>query len=138
MAVRPLSPPRRRGRWCRLLAQPRDDLGVIDETCVPAFAERQKAWHLKEREAFPDMHFVVQDAVAEGDRVVLRWTARGTHLGPFWTPLGTAAATGKEVTLGATITYRVEGGRIAEEWACIDWLDAVQQLGAKARFPSPD
>ena len=114
------------------------DLGVIDETCVPAFAERQKAWHLKEREAFPDMHFVVQDAVAEGDRVVLRWTARGTHLGPFWTPLGTAAATGKEVTLGGTTAYRVEGGRIAEEWACTDWLDAVQQLGAKARFPSPD
>ena len=115
-----------------------DDLGVIDETCAPTYAERQKAWHRMEREAFPDKHVVVQHADAEGDTVVLRWSARGTHLGPFWTPLGTAAATGKEVTLGGTTAYRVEGGRIAEEWACIDWLDAVQQLGAKARFPSPD
>ncbi len=114
------------------------DLGVVDETCAPAYAEQQKAWHRMEREAFPDKHVVVQHAVAEGDTVVLRWSARGTHLGPFWTPLGTAAATGKEVTLGGTIAYRVEGRRIAEEWACTDWLDAVQQLGAKARFPSPD
>jgi predicted ester cyclase len=60
---------------------------------------------------------------------VLRWSFRGTHAGEFWTPLGTVPVTEKTLTLSATITYRVKGGRIAEEWACIDWLDVVHQLG---------
>ena len=105
------------------------DLEVIDETGTPEYAERQKAWHRMEREAFPDKHFTVEDVIAKADKVVLRWSFRGTHAGEFWTPLGTAPATGKTLTLRATMTYRLEGGRIAEEWACIDWLDVVQQLG---------
>ncbi len=82
-----------------------------------------------EREAFPDKHFTVEDVIAEADKVVLRWSFRGTHAGEFGTPLGTVPATGKTLTLRATMTYRLEGGRIAEEWACIDWLDVVHQLG---------
>ena len=111
------------------------NLDVMDETCVPAYAEQQKAWHRMEREAFPDKHFEVEDAVAFGDRVVLRWRVRGTHRGAFWTPIGTVPATGKQLELSATITYRLEDGRIAEEWACIDWLDVVRQFGAVVQLP---
>lgn len=114
------------------------DLDVIGETCTPESAEQQKAWHRMERDAFPDKRFTVEDAIAEGDKVVLRWTVRGTHRGPFWTPVGTIPATGKSVTVEATVTYRLEGGRIAEEWISLDWLDAVQQLGAEVRPPSPN
>ena len=90
-----------------------------------------------EREAFPDKHFTIEDAIAEGDKVVLRWSFLGTHLGDFWTPLGTVPATGKSISVSATITYRLEGDRIAEEWACFDWLDVVQQLGVLPATEQP-
>ena len=89
-----------------------------------------------ERAAFPDKHFEVEDAIAEEDRVVLRWRFRGTHQGPFWTPLGTIPGTGRRLELTATLTYRVEDGKNAEEWAAIDWLSVVQQLGGTCAVPA--
>ena len=109
-------------------------LDVIDETCAPEYAEQQKAWHQMEREAFPDKHFDIEEVIAEGDKVVLRWRFRGTHSGPFWTPAGTIPATGRPLTLTATLTYRLEDGKIAEEWAALDWLSVVQQLGAQVNL----
>ena len=113
-------------------------LDIIDATCTPAYAEQQRAWHRMEREAFPDKHFTVEDAVAEGDKVVLRWRFHGTHSGDFWTPVGTMPATGRPLTLTATLIYRLEDGKIAEEWAAIDWLTVVQQLGAEVQLPVGD
>ena len=111
-------------------------LEVIDETCTPEYAEQQKTWHQMEREAFPDKHFDIEEAIAEGDKVVLRWRFRGTHSGAFWTPAGTIPATGRPLTLTATLIYRLEDGKIAEEWAALDWLSVVQQLGAQVILPA--
>lgn len=112
------------------------DLDVMDETCAPEYAAEHKRWQRMEREAFPDKHFTIEDVIAEGDKVALRWTIRGTHLGEFWTPAGTAAPTDKPITLTSTAIYRVADGRIVEEWPWHDWLRLVQQLGAEVRLPS--
>lgn len=111
------------------------DLDVMDETCVPEYAAEHKRWQRMEREAFPDKHFTIEDGVADGDKVALRWTIRGTHLGEFWTPAGTAAPTGKPITLTSTVIYRVADGRIIEEWPCHNWLRLVQQFAAEVRLP---
>lgn len=65
------------------------------------------------RAAFPDARFVVEDQISSGDKVVTRWTARGTHCGEF---LG-IAATGNEVTVSGIEFDRVIGDRIEEAWA---------------------
>lgn len=65
------------------------------------------------RAAFPDTRFVVEDQISSGEKVVTRWTARGTHCGEF---LG-IAATGNEVTVSGIEFDRVLGGRIEEAWA---------------------
>lgn len=75
---------------------------------------------------FQNMKITVNDTIAEGDKVVLRWSGQSTHAGEF---MG-IPPTGKEVvTTGITIC-RVEGGKIAEEWTEMDMLSMMQQLGA--------
>lgn len=82
------------------------------------------------REAFPDATFTVEDQVAEGDRVALRLTMRGTHLGP----LNGLPPTGREVTVSGISIERVVDGRIVEGWNQNDALGMLQQLGA---LPAP-
>jgi predicted ester cyclase len=53
------------------------------------------------------------DLVAEGDRVVIRWTLRGTNTGPM---LGRPPS-GQPVELAAVVIFRIAGGRLAERWA---------------------
>jgi predicted ester cyclase len=63
--------------------------------------------------AFPDTTHVLEDLVAEGDRVVARIRAQGTHTGElFGHP-----PTGRKVTLTGITIYRLRGGRIVERWA---------------------
>ena len=62
--------------------------------------------------AFPDARHAIDDLIAEGDRVVARISARGTHTGElFGLP-----PTGKVVASTTVAIYRIEGGRIAERW----------------------
>jgi steroid delta-isomerase-like uncharacterized protein len=63
--------------------------------------------------AHPDLRFTIDDLVAEGDRVAVRWTLRGTNSGPL---LG-RPATGRPVELAAIVIFRIADGRIAERWA---------------------
>lgn len=76
--------------------------------------------------AFPDLNTTIEDLIAEGDKVAIRQTWRGTHTGDF---LG-IRVTGKHVTFTSTEFYRVEGDKLAEEWIEIDMLGLPQQLGA--------
>src|SRR5262245_58839797 len=62
--------------------------------------------------AFPDFQRSMDDIIAEGDKVVARYTARGTHLGEF---LG-VQPTGKSVTVRWVTIYRIADGKVAEEW----------------------
>lgn len=77
------------------------------------------------RAAFPDIRFTLEDTLAQGDRVVARWTMTGTHRGPFLT----VPATGRTVTSSGIDFYRLEGGRIVEHWHEMDLLGLLQQLG---------
>ena len=77
------------------------------------------------RRAFPDLVETVDDLVAEGDRVGLRLTLRGTHLGAF----RGAEATGKRVEVMGMAIVRVEAGRIAEGWFFFDREAMWEQLG---------
>jgi C-1 hydroxylase len=75
--------------------------------------------------SFPDMRFQIEDAIAEGDRVVTRMTWRGTHTGDY---MG-APPTGKVVSCALIGIARLEGGRIAEHWGVTDELHMMQQMG---------
>ena len=77
------------------------------------------------RQGFPDLALLIEDQIADADRVVVRWVVRGTHTGDLWG----IAATGKEVTVTGTTTYRFSQGRIAESWANWDTIGLMQQLG---------
>lgn len=77
------------------------------------------------RAAFPDLRFTLDDLIAEGDRVVVRSTLRGTHQGAFFG----VAPTGKSVTLPGITIHRVAAGRIVESWISFDNHSLMQQLG---------
>jgi predicted ester cyclase len=77
--------------------------------------------------AFPDFHFSVLDALAEDDRVVLRYRGRGTQRAEF---LG-IPATGQRIDYTGIILVRLEGQQIAEFWAQPDQLGLLKQLGAR-------
>jgi steroid delta-isomerase-like uncharacterized protein len=74
--------------------------------------------------AFPDLERTVEDLVAEGDKVVARWTARGTNTGDF----NGMPATGKVATSSGITIFRIADGRIVEEWSESDMLGLMQQL----------
>lgn len=75
--------------------------------------------------AFSNIHATIEDIIAEEDKVVSRFTARGTHTGEF---LG-IAPTGKEVSLMQISIDRVAGGKIVEHWGLADQMALMQQLG---------
>ena len=77
-------------------------------------------------DAFPDINITVEDAIAEGDQAVTRYTIRGTHRGEteeFGPP------TGRQMELEGITIHRIEDGKIVEEWERYDNLRAMQQLG---------
>jgi steroid delta-isomerase-like uncharacterized protein len=78
------------------------------------------------RRAFPDLRVTVEDLIAEGDKVVARLRFRGTHLGE----LEGIAPTGRRVDCTGIVVSRMEGGKIAEDWANFDDLGLMRQLGA--------
>ncbi len=69
--------------------------------------------------------FTIDDMIAEGDKVVARWTYRGTHQGQ-WRGV---SPTGKAVTFTATSTSRFVDGKVAETWQSVDNLGVMRQLG---------
>jgi steroid delta-isomerase-like uncharacterized protein len=75
--------------------------------------------------AFPDLQFTVEDQVAEGDMVVTRWTARGTHLGT----LRGIPPTGQKVTVTGMTMEKYCDGQPHESWMNWDGLGLMQQLG---------
>ena len=75
---------------------------------------------------FPDLTIHIDELVGEGDKVVWRITASGTHQGTFQG----VPATGKSVKFGAHYTFRFENGKIVERWSTIDRLSVLVQIGA--------
>lgn len=88
--------------------------------------EEMKGYVWQLRQAFPDLHLSIDDQVAEGDKVVTRWTATGTQTGPFQG----IAPTGRRCTMsGIDIDYVIDG-KTVECWSLADTLSLLQQLGA--------
>lgn len=77
------------------------------------------------RTGFPDLKMTVEDLVAEGEKVVARWTWRGTNQGEFQG----IPPTGKQVTGSGISIHRVASGKIAEAWVNFDTPGMLQQLG---------
>ncbi len=89
---------------------------------------RQMIAHFQD--AFPDGRNTSEELLAEGDKVVQRWTFRGTHQGAFQG----IAPTGRPVTLTGISIWGVAGGKIVESWHELDTLGLMQQLGV---IPAP-
>jgi len=77
------------------------------------------------RAGIPDLHISTDDLIAEGDKVVKRWTARGTHNADF---MG-IPATGSRIEVKGIEIYRIADGKIVEIWGVMDSLGLMQQLG---------
>ena len=77
------------------------------------------------RTAFPDIQITIDDLIGEGDKVVARWTMRGTHQGNFQG----IPPTGKQVMVQGLNISRLEGGKVVEDRAEMDALGMMQQLG---------
>lgn len=82
------------------------------------------------RRAFPDLTFTVEDQIAEGDRVVTRWSAHGTHEGEFQG----IPPTGRRGTITGITIGRIANGKITECWTNADDLGLMRLLGA---IPAP-
>jgi len=81
------------------------------------------------RTAFPDLKLTVEEQIAEGDRVVTRFTARGTHRGEL---MG-IPPTGNKVAITGISIDRMVNGKSVESWTNYDALSMLQQLGVMAR-----
>ena len=96
----------------------------------PLPGQRQGREGLKEvlgmmRAAFPDIHWMVEEMVAEEDKVVTRFTWTGTHRGSF---LG-IPATGKSVSVKGVVIDQLAGGKMSASRMLMDSLGMMQQLG---------
>src|ERR1700737_3338117 len=80
------------------------------------------------RNGFPDLNFTIDDTIAERNEVVIHWTGRGTHKAPF---LG-MAPTNKPVTVSGTSIFRIENGKVAEQWSDWNLMSLMEQLGVAA------
>ncbi len=83
------------------------------------------------RSAFPDLYIEIEDLIAEGDKVVTRWAATGTHQGDL---MGIAPTGNRSTITGITID-RIADGKIAESWDNYDALGMMRNVGA---IPSPE
>jgi predicted ester cyclase len=115
-----------------------DNFAVADEILSPAFRfyfagspvamdlESYMEFLVARRAAFPDRRFVVEDMIAEGDKVSARFTMRGTHKGEF----RGIAPSGTELTMTGIDMIRLSEGKMVEDRVEVDQLGMMQQLGA--------
>jgi predicted ester cyclase len=116
-------------------------LDVVEELFAPEFGGATPSAHdvrgpecarrtaLTMRNGFPDIHFTIEEIIAEGDSVVVYVTFRGTHEGEF---MG-VPPTGKRVESHAAEQARLRDGKIVEAvWQLHDMLDLFRQLGVLA------
>jgi steroid delta-isomerase-like uncharacterized protein len=114
------------------------DPAIADEIIDPAFSyhhpglppipsgpEGYRQLVAMYRDAFPDLNITMVEMIAEGDRVVARWTAQGTNTGEM---MG-MPPTGKAFQAPGMNMFRINGGKVAEVWTSFDDLGMMQQLG---------
>lgn len=120
----------------------RGNVNVVDEVLSANFEQHSqmpmapgreglKAFYAEMWKAFPGAQFTIEDIIAEGDRVMVRMTARYVHKGEF---MG-VAPTGKAVEIQKMDIFRFAGGKCVEHWDVVDRLGLLQQLGALPKLP---
>lgn len=132
-------------RWYEELFN-QGQLDVADEICAETYANLDlygppggwpigpagaKAVVVTYRTAFPDIAFTIEEQIAEGSRVVTRWTARGTQNGLL---PGGITPTGRPVTVTGISIERYENGKMVESRVNWDFFGMMQQLGV---IPAP-
>ncbi len=90
--------------------------------CTP---RSEKAFYERHKSIWGGWHLTIEEMIAEGDRVMVRWTSYGIHQGESHG----LPPTGKRVTNSGINIFRIEEGRIAEVWDIFDRLWIWQQLG---------
>jgi len=115
-------------------ADNKKDLSILDELISPSFVdptfqlrgpESYKQFETMFFKGFPDWHETIEDMVAEGDKVWVRFMGTGTHRGE-WRGL---APTGKKITFKGVQIWRIVDGKVVEKASILDILDACNQLG---------
>jgi steroid delta-isomerase-like uncharacterized protein len=109
------------------------NVDIIDELGAANYINRSnnydraafRQWAVGFRAAFSEGGITIEDMIAEGDKVAVRWTMHGTHTGEF---MG-ISATGKQLTGTGISIYRIANGKIVEDWSNSDELGMMQQLG---------
>src|SRR4029077_8435620 len=83
--------------------------------------------------AFPDLHFTVEDTVAEKDKVAASWTISGTHKGEFWG----VRPTNKKMSMDGITIHHIANGKIIDSYISSDALGLMRQLGVVPAFAQP-
>ncbi len=101
------------------------DFAIVDELTPTANAPEHKAWLKAQHDALGDTHLTIEELIADGDRVALRWQLTAIHQGEY---LG-VAPTGKPVTFHGLALVRVEDGKIVSDVAYGDQLEVLLHPG---------
>src|ERR687898_1283214 len=104
------------------------NLDAAEELFAPDYAGAARQEAADFRQGFPDVVSTIEDLIAEGDKVVARWRSRATHQGEY---MG-IPQTGKEVQFTGISFYRIEEGKIAQEWSVEDEYGLMAQIGTVA------
>jgi len=106
------------------------DLEAAEELFAAGQAEAAKQEAANFRRGFPDVISIIENLIAEGDKVVARWRSRATHQGDY---MGIAPS-GKAVEFTGISFYRIEGNKIAQSWNIEDQFGLMRQVGAIAEL----
>ena len=116
------------------------NMALVDEVVSPRFTSHDwpsgaigpqafRDYYAAIRAAVPDARYEVDDLIADGDRVVVRWRLLGTHQGAF----GGIAPTGRSIVLKGIAIYRVDDGKLMERWVVSDLHGLLEEI----RSPRP-
>jgi predicted ester cyclase len=112
------------------------NLALVDQVVSPQFTSHDwpegsptgpqtfRDFYSAIRSALPDARYEVDDLIAEGDKVVVRWRLLGTHKGDF----RGIAPTGRAIALKGIAIYRVQGGKLMERWVVSDLHGLLEEI----------
>jgi len=115
------------------------DMALVDEVVSPQFRSHDwppgqigpqafRNFYSAIRSAVPDGHYIIDDLIAEGDKVVVRWRLLGTHKGDF----GGIPPSGQTITLKGIAIYRLEEGKLMERWVVSDLHGLLEEIKASS------
>src|SRR5262245_41806659 len=111
------------------------NMALVDEVVSPQFKSHDwppgqigpkafRNFYSAIRSAVPDGHYIIDDLIAEGDKVVVRWRLLGTHKGDF----GGIPPSGQTITLKGIAIYRLEEGKLMERWVVSDLHGLLEEI----------